>query len=103
MIALQHYQLQMAGIKSLKAVLVEEASHRRGRTFEEWSKAEASAVWLAARDFAQQHDLRVPLLAEVVQVERLACGHCDYSSKWAQYVTDLMWRGQDRRQKPTPS
>lgn len=90
MSALTHYQLTTSGIDALHAALTAEAALRRGRSFEEWSMAEAQAVWNAARDFAQQHDLRVPLLAEVVRVERQACGHCDYGSKWALYVVQLM-------------
>lgn len=87
---LKRYQLTMSGIDALHAALDAEASMRSGRSFEEWSKAEAQAVWGAARDFAQQHGLRVPLLADVVRVERHACGHSDYGSKWALYVTELM-------------
>lgn len=87
---LKRYQLTMDGIDALKAALAAEASQRPGRTFDEWSKAEAKAVWTAARDFAQQHGLQVPLLAEVVRVERQACGHSNYGSKWALYVTELM-------------
>lgn len=87
---LKRYQLTMGGIDALQAALAAEVPLRRGRTFEEWSKAEAQAVWTGARDFAQQHGLHVPLFADVVRVERLACGHSDYSSKWALYVTELM-------------
>lgn len=87
---LVHHQLKMGCIETLKAALNAEASQRRGRTFDEWSSAEAQALWTAARDFAQQHGLRVPLLADVVRVERQACGHSDYGSKWALYVTELI-------------
>lgn len=87
---LARYQLKKGCIEALKAALAAEASQRRGRTFDEWSRAEAQALWTAARDFAQQHGLQVPLLADVVRVERQACGHSDYGSKWALYVTELM-------------
>jgi len=83
------YRLKTAGIDAVKAALVAEAEHRRGRTFKEWSESEASAVWSATRDFAQQHGLRVPELAEVVDVERQASGHSDYGSKWALYAVEL--------------
>ena len=88
--ALQRYRFTESGIQALKAALLDEAAHRRGRRFDEWSVAEAKAVWAAARDFAQQHGLRVPLLEDVVRVERQASGHSDYSSKWALYVVELM-------------
>lgn len=87
---LHRYRLTMAGIDALKAALVAEAELRRGRTFEEWSKAEAMAVWAGARDFAQQHGLAVPTLADVERLERHACGHIDYGSKWALYIVELM-------------
>lgn len=44
----------------IHGVLCQEAQKRKGRKFAEWSKAEAEAVWKAARDFAQQNGLRVP-------------------------------------------
>ncbi|MDY0748992.1 hypothetical protein SNE35_31125 [Paucibacter sp. R3-3] len=87
---LTRYRLMETGIQTLKTVLVEEAAKRPGRTVEQWTTAEVNAMWAAARDFAEQHGLRVPLLADVVRVERQACGHCDYGSKWALYVTGLM-------------
>lgn len=88
--ALQRYRFTESGIQALKSALVAEASHRKGRSFKEWSVAEAKAVWTAGRDFAQQHGLLVPLLEDVVRVERQASGHSDYSSKWALYVIELM-------------
>ena len=74
----------------LQERLVQEAKLRSSRTFEEWSRAEINAVWFAARDFAQQHGLRVPLLAEVEAAEVVACGHSDYGHKWALLVAEKM-------------
>lgn len=87
--ALQRYRHMDAGIKAITAALNREAGKRRGRSFEQWSAAEAQAVWAATRDFAQQHGLRVPTLAEIVRVERQACGHIDYASKWALCAIEL--------------
>lgn len=67
-----------------------EAEKRRDRRLEEWLDAEVFAVWRAARDYAQAHNLRVPTLEEVQAAERSACGHSDYSSKWALYVAEYM-------------
>lgn len=83
------YRLKMAGIDAVKSALIAEAALRAGRSFQEWTEAEAQAVWSAARDFAQQNGLRVPELAEVVHVERQASGHSDYASKWALYTVEL--------------
>lgn len=87
--ALQRYRLMDAGIKAITAALTHEAGKRLGRSFEQWSAAEAQAVWAATRDFAQQHGLRVPTLAEVVRVERQSSGHSDYAAKWALYAIEL--------------
>lgn len=86
---LQRYCLMEAGIKAITAALIYEARKRLGRSFEQWRATEAQAVWAATRDFAQQHGLCVPTLAEVVRVERQACGHVDYASKWALYAIEL--------------
>lgn len=83
------YRMKMAGIDAVKSALIAEAEFRRGRSFKEWTEKEAKAVWSAARDFAQQHGLRVPKFAEVVNVERQASGHSDYASKWALYAVEL--------------
>jgi len=68
-----------------------EAAHRAKRTVDEWLEKEPQAVWRAARDYAQQHGLRVPTLDEVKRAESLAAGHTDYGAKWAyrveQYLT----------------
>lgn len=83
------YSLKTTGIDAVERALVAEAALRNGRSFKEWSDAEARAVWSATRDFAQQHGLRVPELAEVVRVERQAIGHCDYAAKWVLYAIEL--------------
>lgn len=87
----EQHRLKLIATDSIKGALCQEAQKRKGRDFVEWSEAEAKAVWQAARDFAQQHGLRAPLLAEVVQVEKSAMGHSDYGSKWALYVAEKMF------------
>jgi hypothetical protein len=57
-------------------------------------QGERFTVWSAARDYAQQHGLRVPTLAEVEKKEALALGHCDYAAKWAYGVADLLRQGE---------
>lgn len=74
----------------IQSALAQEAEKRAGRSFEEWSKAELTAVWTAARDYAQQHGLRVPLMAEVESAEKLALGHSDYSHKLSLYVAQKL-------------
>ena len=83
------YQVKRAGVEAVKSALIAEAELRNGRTFKEWTESEAKAVWSATRDFAQQNCLRIPKLEEVVRVERQACGHSDYGSKWAIYAVEL--------------
>src|SRR4051812_10372220 len=50
---------------TIYAAFQTEAAKRKGRTFEEWIASERLAVWTAARDYAQQHGLAVPTMADV--------------------------------------
>lgn len=76
--------------QTLYDVFQKEAELRDGRAVEEWQRYETLAVWRAARDYAQQHGLRVPLLDEVRRASDSAAGHVDYGSKWAYRVAELM-------------
>lgn len=67
-----------------------EARKRKGRSVEEWIKAEREAVWRAARDQAEMLGLRCPLMSEVEAAERYAMGSVDYGSKWAHGVARVM-------------
>ena len=67
-----------------------EAKKRPHKAGNNWIVAERNAVWSAARDYAQQHGLRVPTMAEVEAAENRACGHVDYGSKWAYGVVEKM-------------
>lgn len=67
-----------------------EAEKRPTRTCDEWIEAERQAVWRAARDYAQQHGMRVPTMAEVESAEQYAMGHVDYGSKWSYGVVEAM-------------
>lgn len=70
-----------------------ESEKRSSRRLEEWLEAEVQAVWRAARDYAQAHNMRVPTLQEVQHAERSAYGHNDYAQKWALYVSECMREG----------
>ena len=74
--------------RTLYDAFQEEAAHREGRSVAEWILAERQAVWTAARDYAQQHGLRVPAMDEVKQAENCASGHIDYGAKWAYAVAE---------------
>ena len=87
----EQQRLKMAAMDAIHGALCEEAKKRKGRDFVAWSNAEANVVWQAASDFAQRNGLRVPLLDEVVQVEKSAMGHCDYGQKWSLYVAEKMF------------
>jgi len=67
-----------------------EAEKRADRDVDAWIAFEREAVWRVARDYAQQHGLPVPTLAEVKKAEELALGHVDYGSKWAYGVAELL-------------
>jgi len=61
----------------------------------EWNKAEIGVVWAVARDYAQKNGLRVPTLKEIEETEVQASGHCDYGTKWAFGVRDLLERSKE--------
>lgn len=71
-----------------------EAKRRKERTVEEWVRAERDAVWRAARDYAQQHELTIPTMAQVESAERYAMGSVDYGAKWAYQVERHMMGAQ---------
>jgi len=71
-------------------VFQKEAKKRNERSVEEWLEAERQAVWRAARNYAQQYGLRIPLMEEVKKTEQYASGSVDYGAKWAYAITEYM-------------
>jgi hypothetical protein len=67
-----------------------EAEKRDGMDVDDWILAEREAVWKAARDYAQQHGMRIPTMEEVERAEDQACCHTDYGLKWAIGVAEKM-------------
>ncbi len=82
------HRLKVEAVDVIEQAFRREAQLRKGRSVDEWHRAEVQAVWTAARDFGQQHGLRTPSIDEVVAVERMAFGHIDYGAKWALYVAE---------------
>ena len=76
--------------RTLYLTFQEEARHRKGRSIEEWVKAERLAVWSAANLYAQRNGLQSPTLEQVEAAERYAMGSVDYGAKWAWGVERLM-------------
>lgn len=72
--------------------IIQEAKKRREKECAQWIKDERLNVWTFARDYAQQHGLTVPTMAEIEAEERQACGHVDYAAKWAIGVHFLLTR-----------
>lgn len=72
--ALQTYRLKSAAMEAISTALSQESKKRKGRTPTQWREAELHAVCATAQYFAQQNDLRVPLLEEVLKVEKQALG-----------------------------
>jgi hypothetical protein len=81
---------------SLYKAFQAEAMKRKGRSTTEWITAELGAVWQTAVNYAQQHGLDVPTLAEVEAEERSASGHADYGAKWAYGVARLLEAGRGK-------
>jgi hypothetical protein len=67
-----------------------EATKRKGRSVEEWQTLEREAVLNAAVYQAHILGLNIPTIADVLNAETSAMGHCDYGSKWAYGVVRAM-------------
>lgn len=61
-----------------------------GRAMEEWATAEKEAVWAAARNYSQQHGLRVLTLAEIRIAGEPFRGRADYGAKWAYGIAEML-------------
>lgn len=71
-----------------------EAEKRRGRSVEEWLKAERQAVLAAASQAAEQMGLAVPTMEQVILAEHCAMGHVNYGAKWAYGIAESMHKAQ---------
>lgn len=67
-----------------------ESKKRDQRTTKEWIELEREAVWKTSCDCAQKLGLRIPLMVEIEEAERSACGHTDYGAKWVYGIVDFM-------------
>ena len=79
--------------RTLYDAFQKEAEKRKERDSEEWILLERLAVWRAARDYAQQHGLGIPLMHVIEEAEQLACGHVDFGAKWAYKISEYMKKG----------
>jgi len=70
--------------------LASEMTLRKSRPDLAWVTAEREAMWQEARDYAQQHGLQVPPLADIERAERMATGHVDYAAKFSLYVSEAL-------------
>ncbi|WP_334043678.1 hypothetical protein [Burkholderia ambifaria] len=78
--------------RSIYDAIVHEAAQRRTRRVNAWAVAERAAVFHEAVSQARILGIREPTMAEVEREERLAMGHSDFASKWANGVAQLMLR-----------
>jgi hypothetical protein len=76
--------------KSIYAAFQAEAAKRKGRSVDEWIKAERSAVFLECVHQAQLLGLHTPTLDEVAAAERYAVGSIDYGAKWVNQLVHVM-------------
>lgn len=87
-----HFRPTSEPARTIYDALLTEAEKRDSREPGEWQRAELQKVWLAARDYAQQHGLRIPTMADVERADRQACCHTDYAAKVAYGVAEAMKR-----------
>jgi len=76
--------------RSIYEAFQNEASKRKGRSVDEWVKAERDAVFREAAHQAQKLGMRVPTMEDVAAAERYAMGSADYGAKWTYRVVDAM-------------
>jgi hypothetical protein len=75
------------------AALIKEAKKRNQCDGMEWVDNERLAVAVAANQWAGAHGYRTVTIHDVERVEGQAVGHCDYASKLALYVAELVCVG----------
>lgn len=76
--------------RSIYLAFQNEATKRHGRTVDEWTKAEAQAVFQATQDAAWRSGVPAPTMQDVLFAEAYARGSADYGAKWAYALTDRM-------------
>lgn len=78
------FQPRVEPHRSIYDAFQQEASKRKGRTFQEWSSAEMDAVYLAALKASAdpKFKLNPPTMAQVKSAEIYARGSADYGLKW---------------------
>jgi len=89
-----HFRPPNEPARTLYDAFLAETSKRCSRTVPEWVAAERNAMWVAARDYAQQYGMPVPTLADVEHAEGMAYGHIDYGTKWAYSLAEIMTASQ---------
>jgi hypothetical protein len=76
--------------RTLYDALLDAAKHRKEFVGISWVDNERRVMWKTAMEWQAQRGLVWPTMAEIERVENMACGHCDYASKFALYVAELM-------------
>lgn len=78
--------------RRLYDALVAEMEHRPRCAGLEWINNERQAIVDAANRWASSHTNCATVTVDAVEtIEHRACGHVDYASKLAMYVTDLVY------------
>ena len=65
-----------------------EAEKRKGRSIEEWTRAEICAVHQAAERVFPAHGLQVPTVALIESAQTYAMGSIDYGLTWVARVVN---------------
>lgn len=87
------FQPRYEPARSVYDAFQKEAAQRKGRSIDEWVKAEREAVFREATHQAQKLGMRIPTMDEITAAERYARGSVDYGAKWAYGVADAMRKG----------
>ena len=87
---IDHFRPRNEPARAIYDALLREAEHRNARSVDEWHAAEMEAVWKVARDYAEQHGLKLPTMDDVEKAARQGYGHVDYAAKLAYALANTM-------------
>ncbi len=76
--------------RSIYLAFQAEAAKRKGRSVNEWIKAERDAVFRECIHQARRFGLHAPSMDEVAAAELYAVGSIDYGAKWTYQLIRVM-------------
>ena len=76
--------------KTIYNVFKEASKNRKDKDFKIWILEERMAVYNASVKWAKENNLNIPTFKDIEKAENEALGYCDYGSKWAYGISDII-------------